>query len=247
VRLILTALVLVGFVAAAEQKQVQWQEARVVAQERVNSGAEARQPKGLSMGPGASDRVEVVLIVDSYVTIETNGAQLKLVEDRTTGGLFPKRIIPLIAPVNGTVKYTRDGDRFTLLDSDGRQHKFSLVSDTRASGSSGTAPAQPQMSRIEDRLLEPEFGYQQFRTGVPSWQAAKEVNDAMVALRAVHPDLDQMTSLMRVVMESLRPNWKGLNVDEYLESLYAVSKYAGFSAAAREALAQREKVETQRK
>ncbi|MGO9239967.1 MAG: hypothetical protein ACLQBJ_04070 [Bryobacteraceae bacterium] len=246
-RLIVLSLGLAGLVSAAQQKQAQWQEARVVAQERVNSGAEARQPKGFSMGPGSPDGVQVVLIVDSYVTIETSGAQLKLVEDRTTGGLFPKRVIPLIAPVNGTVKYTRDGDRFTLLDSEGRQHKFSLVSDTRTSAPSSVAPAQPLMSRIEDRLLEPEFGYQQYRTGVPSWQAAKEVNDAMATLRAVHPDLDQMTGLMRVVMESIRPNWKGINVDEYLESLYAVSKYAGFSVAAREALAQHEKAASQGK
>lgn len=250
-RTILLALVLMGLITAAEQKQVQWQEARVVAQERVQNG-EVAKASGFGMNGGASAQAMAVPIIDNCVTIETNEAQFKLIEKAPPPGSVRSAFHhALVVPVNGTVKFRRAGDDFILLDAEGREHKLRLVGMTARAGSAAASAAAAQapapLSRIEDRLLEPEFGYQQYRTGVPSWQAAKEVNDAMVALRAVHSDLDQMTGLMRVVMESLRPNWKGINVDEYLESLYAVSKYAGFSVAAREALAQREKAASQGK
>ena len=242
-RLVLIAVALVGMTTAAEQKQVQWLEARVVAQERVEGGARAGG-SGMSIGAGASADVMVVPIIDNYVTIETADARLKMVEARP--GRFSRRQ-PLVAPVNGTVKYTRSGNQFTLLDAEGKEHKFTLVSEVQLTAAPTPTETTPRLSRIEDRLLEPEFGYQQFRSGVPSWQAMKEVTDAMVALRTAHPDLDQMMGLMRIIMESLRPNWTGLRVDEYLESLYVVSKYAGFSVAAREALAQRDRAGAQQK
>jgi len=246
-RTILSALVFVGMAAAAEQKQAQWLEARVVSQERVQNGAVAGG-SGMSIGAGASADVMVVPIIDSYVTIETNEAQFRLVENRRK--IFEKRIAPLVAPVNGTIKYTRAGDQFTLLDTQGQEHKFRLAGMTELHSVSASPgmPSRVQSSRIEDRLMEPEFGYQQYRAGTPSWQATKEVNDAMVALRTAHPDLDQMTPFMRIVMESIRPNWaQRIGVDEYLESLYAVAKYAGFATTAREILAQRERAGTPQK
>lgn len=251
-RTILLALVLVGLVIAADKKQVQWQEARVIAQERVQNG-EVAKASGFGMNGGASAQAMAVPIIDNCVTIETNEAQFKLIEKAPPPGSVRSAFHhALVVPVNGTVKFRRAGDDFILLDAEGREHKLRLVGMTARVGGAPAgavaAQAPPPLSRIEDRLMEPDFGYQQFRTGVPSWQAAKEVNDAMAALRTAHQDLDQMTGFMRVAMESIRPNWaQGIGVDEYLESLYAISKYAGFAVTAREILAQREKAATQGK
>ncbi|MGO9663816.1 MAG: tetratricopeptide repeat protein [Polyangia bacterium] len=168
------------------------------------------------------------------------------------------RVSPSTLVVNAPVQYAVEGQKLYLIEDDKEEHVLDIVrtvqKEKAGSPSAPTTPIAPANqsaappSRIEDRLMEPDFGYQKFRTGVPSWQAAKEVNDAMAALRTAHPDLDQMTGFMRVAMESVRPNWaQGIGVDEYLESLYAISKYAGFAVTGREILTQRERADTRAK
>lgn len=130
-RTILSFLVLSLALGAAEKKPIQWLEARVVAQEQAQNGEEARAGGGFSVNGGGPARIKVIPIIDNYVTIETTDARLKMVEARP--GRFSRGPGPLIAPVNGTVKYTRAANQFTLLDAEGKEHKFTLVSDVRLS------------------------------------------------------------------------------------------------------------------
>jgi len=202
---------------------------------------------GVGIGVHSQESYSTVYRTLNHVAIDTADYRYKLIE--VTKPKFLNRGPGLlILTVGGLVRFAKDGDSFVILDDKNQQHRFAVEGIVALEVAGGAAQPQPdaqRMKRLEDRLLDPDFGYRQYRSQLQSWQVIKEVDSTMAALRSEHSDLDEMLPFMRIIMESIRPNWAAkIELGEYLEGLYAISKSAGFAVATREILAEREKADT---
>lgn len=95
---------------------------------------------------------------------------------------------------------------------------------------------EQQSKRLQDRVLDQNFGYQEFRAGAANWNINQEVVSAFAAGRKAHPDFDLLLPAMRIIADGLQPRWGSVSMGEYVECLYVVAKNAAFAAGAREKL-----------
>jgi hypothetical protein len=89
-------------------------------------------------------------------------------------------------------------------------------------------------ARLQDRMLDSNFGYRDARPRVADWRINQDVLDAFTAARKAHPDFDRLQPIMRVVAEAMRPDWSYVTMPEYIECLYAIAKTANFVEPARQ-------------
>ena len=87
--------------------------------------------------------------------------------------------------------------------------------------------------RLQERVLDQNMGYRDFRAGIAAWKVDQETMDAFTPARNAHPDFDALLPVMRIASDSLRSQWASITMTEYVECLYAGAKNAGFAAPAR--------------
>ena len=111
----LTMILLVPFLAVAE-KQHNWETAKVISQDvnTYNSGAVA-MPIGTMIAAVPIRRRSNIVIVETDA-------------QRLTWSEAGKNTV--ILPVNGSVRFYRDGNWFIVLDSKNKKHKFGLIGMT---------------------------------------------------------------------------------------------------------------------
>jgi hypothetical protein len=95
------------------------------------------------------------------------------------------------------------------------------------------AELERESRRLQDRVLDQNFGYTDFRTGVANWRLNQDVIDAFAVGRRNHDDFDALVPIMRIIADGLRPQWGNVTMTEYVECLYSVAKNASFAAQAR--------------
>jgi len=96
--------------------------------------------------------------------------------------------------------------------------------------------AREQSARLQDRVLDDEFGFRAARREWATWKINQDVMDAFAHGRAAHPDFDALLPAMRIVADSLRPEWSRITMSEYVECLYVIARNASFASGARAAL-----------
>ncbi|MBZ5623732.1 MAG: hypothetical protein LAQ69_34285 [Acidobacteriia bacterium] len=96
--------------------------------------------------------------------------------------------------------------------------------------------AREQSAALENRVLDDELGYKEFRRASASWKVNQDVMDAFAAGRLAHPDFDALLPAMRIIADSLRPQWSKVTMAEYVECLYVIAKNASFAAPVRTVL-----------
>jgi hypothetical protein len=89
---------------------------------------------------------------------------------------------------------------------------------------------QKESARLQERVLDTNFGYTDFRRGVANWRLNQDVKDAFAFGRKQHADFDELLPAMRIVSDGVRPNWGKITMSEYMECLYSIAKTARFTA-----------------
>ena len=89
-------------------------------------------------------------------------------------------------------------------------------------------------ARLQDRVLDPNFGYRDARPALADWRINQDVLDAFKVARAAHQDFDALQPIMRTVAEAVRPDWSHVTMPQYIEILYAIAKTADFVEPARQ-------------
>ena len=74
------------------------------------------------------------------------------------------------------------------------------------------ADVEQESRRLQDRVLDQNFGYLGFREGAATWKINQEVMDAFSVARKRHTDFDSLLPAMRIVADSLRPQWGKINM-----------------------------------
>lgn len=91
-----------------------------------------------------------------------------------------------------------------------------------------------QSARLQDRVLDPTFGYRDARPALADWRINQDVMDAFAVARKAHPDFDALQPIMRTIADAMRPDWSRVTMPEYVECLYAIAKTADFAEPVRQ-------------
>ena len=127
------------------------------------------------------------------------------------------------------------------MDIEANQRQQSIDIEKARLAQTQGIPPQRESKLLQDRVLDTDFafkfGYADLRSDVAKWRVNQDVSDAFTAARKAHSDFDALLPIMRVLAESLRPDWTRLTMADYIESLYAVAQMPSLESVRRIVLA----------
>jgi hypothetical protein len=95
---------------------------------------------------------------------------------------------------------------------------------------------QKRHNLVEEAIQRGELhdGYREAHSGQALWRTNQDIKEAFAACRQAHNDCNKLGWVMKIVSESLPPDWNRITAKEYVECLDAVAKTATFAEEARQ-------------